>query len=64
MEELIDLVATNSSPSEITDKIKHLLYARAGESIEYARPEVAASMFGDDSYDADEIDDQDNEGAE
>lgn len=54
MEDLIDLVATNGSASEITDKIKQLLYAKAGENIEYARPEVAATMFGNDQ-DYDEI---------
>ena len=47
MEELIDLIATNSSASDITDNIKDLLYAKAAERIDNARPHVASAMFGD-----------------
>jgi hypothetical protein len=47
MEELIDLIATNSSPSEVTDKIKDLLFAKAAERVDDARPHVAATMFGE-----------------
>jgi hypothetical protein len=47
MEEIIDLIATDKSPSDVTDKIKELLYAKAAERIDSFRPEVAANMFGD-----------------
>jgi len=47
MEELIDLIATDSSASDITDTIKDLLYAKAAERIDNARPYVASAMFGD-----------------
>lgn len=47
MEELIDLIATDSSPSEISDAIKDVLYAKAAERIDNARPHVASAMFGD-----------------
>lgn len=50
MEELIDLIATNASPSDINDQIKNILYTKAAERIEYARPEVAASMFDSPEY--------------
>jgi len=46
MEDLIDLIATNASASDINDQIKNILYAKAAESVEYARQEVGASMFG------------------
>jgi hypothetical protein len=46
MEELIDLIATDSSPSEVTDKIKDLLFAKAAERVDSARPHVASAMFG------------------
>ena len=46
MEELIDLIATNSSASEVTDKIKGLLFAKAAERVDSARPHVASTMFG------------------
>ena len=47
MEELIDLIATDGTPSSVSDKIKELLYAKAAERVDSARPEVAAIMFGD-----------------
>ena len=47
MEELVDLIATNSSSSQVSDKIKEILFNKASERIEAARPHVAMSMFGD-----------------
>ena len=46
MEELIDLIATDSSASEISDKIKDVLFAKAAERVDAAQPLVATSMFG------------------
>jgi hypothetical protein len=46
MEDLIDLIATDSSASDITDTIKNILYTKAAERIDSARPLVATSMFG------------------
>jgi hypothetical protein len=55
MEELIDLIATDRSPADISDKIKELLYAKAAERIDVARPEVASIMFdSQDQYGEDE----------
>ncbi len=57
MEELIDLIATDSAPSEISNKIKDLLFAKASERIEGAKPYVASSLFGgenDNEYTEDE----------
>ena len=57
MEELIDLIATDSAPSEVSDKIKDLLFAKASEKIEGAKPYVASSLFGgenDEDYTEDE----------
>ena len=45
MDELLDLIATDKSPSEITDRIKDVLYSKASERIETQKPDVAASMF-------------------
>ena len=47
MEEIIDLIATDSSPSVVSDKIKEILYAKASDRVDSARPLVAPSMFGD-----------------
>lgn len=48
MEELIDMIATDSAASQVTDKIKDLLFAKAAERIEGAKPYVASAMFGGD----------------
>ena len=47
MEELIDLIATDGAPSDVSAKVKELLYAKAAERVDASRPEVAALMFGD-----------------
>jgi hypothetical protein len=46
MDDLLDMIATDESPSQISDKIKDLLFAKASEKIDQVRPEVANSMFG------------------
>ncbi len=45
MEELIDLVATDSPASDITDQIKSILYSKAAERIELVKPEIASLIF-------------------
>ena len=48
MDELMDLlVSKDESASQISDKIKDMLFAKSAERIEVARPEVAASIFDD-----------------
>lgn len=46
MEDVIDLIATDASPSDISDKMKEVLYAKAAERIDIARPYVSNAMFG------------------
>ena len=45
MENVIDLIAVDASPAEISDAIKSALYAKAAERIEAAKPIVADMMF-------------------
>ena len=45
MEELIDLIATDESPSQISDKIKDILFIKASERIDSVKPEVSSSLF-------------------
>jgi len=52
MEDLVDLIATDASASDVSDKIKERLYAKAAEYVDAARPEVAASLFGGDTPEA------------
>ena len=46
MEDVIDLIATDASASDISDKMKEILYAKAAERVDIARPYVANAMFG------------------
>ena len=50
MEELLDLMIDGDSPSEISDTIKDILYAKAADKIEQFRPEVAQSLFSTDDW--------------
>ena len=52
MEDLVDLIATDASASDISDKIKERLYAKAAEYVDAARPVVGADLFGDESPEA------------
>lgn len=56
MEDIVDLIATDSSAANISDKIKEVLFGKASERIEGLRPEVAKVMF-----DGDETDTQEDE---
>ena len=48
MEDLVDLIATEDpSASDVSDKIKEILYTKSAERIEALRPEVAANMFSE-----------------
>ena len=58
MDELIDLIATDKSAAEVTDKIKDVLYAKAAERINSQRPDIAASMFDPTIADAEEVSDE------
>ena len=51
MEEIVDLIVTDSSSSEISDKIKDVLLAKSAERIEAERSNVGASMFDDSEVD-------------
>ena len=58
MDDLIDLMIDNESPSDISDRIKDMLYAKSAEKVEAERPNVAAGLFGDE---ADEVETQEEE---
>jgi len=42
----MDMIASDESPSQISDKIKDMLYKKAAEQIGQFRPVVASSLFG------------------
>ena len=45
MDDLLDAIIADESPSNISDKIKDILFAKSAEKIEASRPTVAANMF-------------------
>ena len=45
MEELVDLIATDASASDVSDKIKDALMAKAAARIDALKPEVASTVF-------------------
>ena len=46
MDELMDMMTQDDSPSGISDKIKDMLYAKSAEKIGAHKDSVAASLFG------------------
>tara|TARA_B100000902_G_scaffold255813_1_gene242254 strand:+ start:55 stop:246 length:192 start_codon:yes stop_codon:yes gene_type:complete len=49
MEELVNLIATDSSASDISDQIKDVLFAKAAEKIDAQKAAVGTSMFDTDT---------------
>lgn len=47
MDDLIDMMVSNESPADVSDRIKEILMQKSAENIEIIRPVVAASIFGD-----------------
>ena len=45
MDNIIDLIATDKSSSEISDAIKDALYAKSSDKIDAIKPKVATPMF-------------------
>jgi len=45
MEEIVDLIATDASPSDISNKVKDLLYAKSAERIDALKPTVSNVVF-------------------
>ena len=45
MDDLMDLIASDESASQISDKIKDLLFSKSAERNDAFRPSLANSMF-------------------
>ena len=57
----MDMIDTDESASQITDKIKDLLYAKSGEKVDAFRPHVANSLFNDLEDESDESEETSDE---
>ena len=58
--ELMDMIAADEAPSNISSKIKDLLYAKTAEKVDAARPDVANTMFQEPETES-EVDDTPDE---
>ena len=47
MDELMDMMVDDASASQISDKLKDLLYTKSAERVDAFRPTAANSVFGD-----------------
>lgn len=45
----MDMILTDESPSQISDKMKDILFAKSAEKVDTLRPTVAASLFSNNS---------------
>jgi hypothetical protein len=45
MDKIIDLIAIDSSASDISDSIKDVLFAKSAAKIDSIRPNIASSLF-------------------
>ena len=58
MEELVDLIATDASASDVSDKIKDALMAKAAARIDALKPEIASSVFDAEVPEEEEVSDE------
>ena len=54
MPNILDLIASDAAPSDISDAIKDSLYAKSAEKLDALKQEVSAGMFNE----PDEIEDE------
>ena len=51
MDELMDMIVSDESPSQISDKIKDILFSKAAERVDDYKPVAADSLFGNEEED-------------
>ncbi len=57
----MELIATNESPSQVSDKIKDLLFSKSAERLENMRSAVASQLFGENESEEESEDEDDEE---
>ena len=50
-DDIMDMIVAGESPSQISDKIKDMLYAKSASKVDSFRPEVAANTFNEPEVD-------------
>lgn len=61
MEDLVNMIVSDDSPSQISDGIKNILFAKSAERVDAAKPYVASSLFGEDDSQSYEDDNETEE---
>ena len=61
MEEVVDLIATDASASDVSDKIKDALMAKAAARIDALKPQIASTVFADEAEEEEVSDEQPTE---
>ena len=57
MDELMDMMATDESPSQISDKIKDMLFQKSAERVDAFKTDVANGVFGDVNLEDEDLED-------
>ena len=47
MDDLMDMMVADASASDISDKIKEILYTKSAEKVDAVRPTVGAGLVGE-----------------
>ena len=58
MDELMDMMTTDESPSQISDKIKEILFNKSAERVDAFKTDVANGVFGDVDVEDEELNDE------
>ena len=61
MDDLMDAIVANDSPSKVSDAIKDILFAKTADKVDSLKPEIASSLFGNNVPEVEsevEVDDQ------
>ena len=61
MDDLMDAIVANDSPSKVSDAIKDILFAKTADKVDSLKPEIASSLFGNEIPEVEsevEVDDQ------
>ena len=65
MDDLLDSIVTDESPSQISDQIKDMLYDKASKRVDAFRPLVTNSIFsGEDQIETEEQSDEESESSD
>ncbi len=65
MDELLDMMVSDESPSQISDQIKDMLYDKASKRVDAFRPLVTNSIFsGEDQIETEEQSDEESESSD